>query len=240
MPHGSEKRIDPDTAAVTVPAGDPLLAHGDTIYLTVVDKDRNCCSLIQSLYFGFGSQIVPGDVGFALQNRGCLFALDEEHLNRFEPQQTAVFIRLFPGSSPKTVRPWLSFGSDGAEDMQPQRARAGVDRSHRLRDERSGRRAMLRAFSILDRRLPRAFRSPPAAGRSASNRVFPTRRSKRSRRRVTRVTRTAGSIRRLSGHSHRPEIWETSTAAAIPVKMAAPLVTNMTNAPLNANRRFDP
>ena len=52
------------------------LKSGDTIYLTVVDKDRNCCSLIQSNYFGFGSQVVPGEVGFAMQNRGTLFALD--------------------------------------------------------------------------------------------------------------------------------------------------------------------
>ena len=49
-------------AAENVPPGDPRLAHGDTIYLTVVDKDRNCCSLIQSNYYGFGSQVVPGDV----------------------------------------------------------------------------------------------------------------------------------------------------------------------------------
>src|SRR5205823_13645545 len=69
------KRIDPDKAAVDVPAADPLLAHGDTIYLTVVDKERNRRSFIQSLYFGFGSQVVPGDVGRALQTRGCLFAL---------------------------------------------------------------------------------------------------------------------------------------------------------------------
>ena len=51
-------------AATDVPAGDPKLATSDTIYLTVVDKDRNCCSLIQSNFGGFGSYVVPGDVGF--------------------------------------------------------------------------------------------------------------------------------------------------------------------------------
>ena len=61
-----------------MPAGDPKLGHGDTIYLCVVDKDRNCVSLIQSNYNGFGSGLVPGDLGFALQNRGTLFALDDE------------------------------------------------------------------------------------------------------------------------------------------------------------------
>jgi gamma-glutamyltranspeptidase/glutathione hydrolase len=112
------KRIDPDKAAVDVLAGDPLLAHGDTIYLTVVDKDRNCCSFIQSLYMGFGSQVVPGDVGFALQNRGCLFALDEQHLNRFEPHKRP-FHTIIPGFVTKDGEPWLSFGVMGG-DMQPQ------------------------------------------------------------------------------------------------------------------------
>ena len=112
------KRIDPDKAAVDVPAGDPLLAHGDTIYLTVVDKDRNCCSFIQSLYFGFGSQVVPGNVGFALQNRGCLFALNAEHPNRLEPHKRP-FHTIIPGFVTKDGQPWLSFGVMGG-DMQPQ------------------------------------------------------------------------------------------------------------------------
>ncbi|MEM7477886.1 MAG: gamma-glutamyltransferase family protein [Planctomycetota bacterium] len=54
------KLINSDKALVGVPAGDPKLVHGDTIYLCVVDKDRNCCSLIQSNYWGFGSARVPG------------------------------------------------------------------------------------------------------------------------------------------------------------------------------------
>ncbi|MFI5382160.1 MAG: gamma-glutamyltransferase family protein, partial [Tepidisphaerales bacterium] len=70
------KLISLDRALTDVPAGDPKLGHSDTVYLCVVDKDRNCASLIQSNYFGFGSGLVPGDLGFALQNRGTLFALD--------------------------------------------------------------------------------------------------------------------------------------------------------------------
>jgi gamma-glutamyltranspeptidase/glutathione hydrolase len=58
------ERIDLNQAARDVPAGDPKFAHGDTIYLTVVDKDRNCCSFIQSNFHGFGSKVVPGNVGF--------------------------------------------------------------------------------------------------------------------------------------------------------------------------------
>ena len=111
-------RLNPHHAAADVPPGDPQLAHGDTIYLTVVDKDRNCCSLIQSIYHGFGSQIVPGNVGFALQNRGALFALDDKHLNRLEPHKRP-FHTIIPALVTKAGRPYFSFGVMGG-DMQPQ------------------------------------------------------------------------------------------------------------------------
>ncbi len=111
-------RIDLQKAAADVPAGDPKLAHGDTIYLTVVDKDRNCCSLIQSNYFGFGSKVVPGDVGFVIQNRGALFALDDKHLNRLEPRKRP-FHTIIPAFVTKDGKPWFCFGVMGG-DMQPQ------------------------------------------------------------------------------------------------------------------------
>ena len=101
-----------------MPPGDPKLAHGDTIYLSVVDKDRNCCSLIQSNYFGFGSQAVPGDLGFALQNRGSLFALDETHPNRFEPHKRP-FHTIIPAMVTKDGQPFFCFGVMGG-DFQPQ------------------------------------------------------------------------------------------------------------------------
>ena len=110
--------IDPNRAALEVPAGDPKLAHGDTIYLTVVDKDRNCASFIQSNYYGFGSQVVPGDLGFALQNRGALFALDPDHLNTLEPHKRP-FHTIIPAFVTKDGKPFLSFGVMGG-DMQPQ------------------------------------------------------------------------------------------------------------------------
>ena len=106
------------TCALPISAGDPKLAHGDTIYLTVVDKDRNCVSFIQSVYYGFGSQVVPGDLGFALQNRGALFALDPNHLNTLEPHKRP-FHTIIPAFVTKDGKPWLSFGVMGG-DMQPQ------------------------------------------------------------------------------------------------------------------------
>ena len=112
------KLIAPDKALVGVPAGDPQLAHGDTIYLCVVDKDRNCCSLIQSNYYGFGSAHVAGDLGFALQNRGALFTLEEGHPNALAPGKRP-FHTIIPAMATKDGRPELVFGVMGG-DMQPQ------------------------------------------------------------------------------------------------------------------------
>jgi gamma-glutamyltranspeptidase/glutathione hydrolase len=112
------QRIDITRAAVDVPAGDPRQERGDTIYLTVVDKDRNCCSFIQSNFYGFGSQMVPGELGFALQNRGALFSLADDHPNRFEPGKRP-FHTIIPGLVTRDGKPWLSFGVMGG-DMQPQ------------------------------------------------------------------------------------------------------------------------
>ncbi len=112
------KRINRQQAAKQVPPGDPRFTQGDTIYLTVVDKDRNCCSLIQSLFHAFGSQVVPGNVGFFLQNRGCSFALDDQHLNRLEPHKRP-FHTIIPAMVTKDGKPWFCFGVMGG-DMQPQ------------------------------------------------------------------------------------------------------------------------
>ncbi|RMF45210.1 MAG: gamma-glutamyltransferase family protein, partial [Planctomycetota bacterium] len=110
--------IDPDRALVGVPAGDPRLVHGDTVYLCVVDKDRNCCSLIQSNFHGFGSQLVAGELGFALQNRGALFALDPQHLNCIAPGKRP-FHTIIPAMVTQQGKPVFVFGVMGG-DMQPQ------------------------------------------------------------------------------------------------------------------------
>ncbi len=69
------KLVDQQHANCDPKAGD-LPPGGDTTYLTVVDRDGNMVSLIQSNYSGFGSGIVAPGTGFALQNRGGLFTLD--------------------------------------------------------------------------------------------------------------------------------------------------------------------
>jgi gamma-glutamyltranspeptidase/glutathione hydrolase len=69
------KLIDPDHASCDA-AGGILSAGNDTTYLSVVDRDGNMVSLIQSNYDSFGSGIVAPGTGFALHNRGALFSLD--------------------------------------------------------------------------------------------------------------------------------------------------------------------
>jgi gamma-glutamyltranspeptidase/glutathione hydrolase len=108
--------VDPRHANAHPTAGDPLQA--DTIYLTVVDKDYSAVSLIQSNFHGFGSFHVPGDLGFPLQNRGCLFALDETHANGLAPGKRP-FHTIIPAFITRDGKPWLSFGLMGG-DMQAQ------------------------------------------------------------------------------------------------------------------------
>jgi gamma-glutamyltranspeptidase/glutathione hydrolase len=59
----------------------------DTVYLCAIDRHGNIVSLIQSIYEGFGSAIVPPGTGFALHNRGALFTLDTEHPNALAPRK---------------------------------------------------------------------------------------------------------------------------------------------------------
>lgn len=112
------KLIDPKQAMTQIEFGDPKLGRSDTVYLTVVDKDRNCVSLIQSNYNGFGSGLAAGKLGFALQNRGCLFALDPKHPNTLEPHRRP-FHTIIPAFVTKNGKPWFCFGVMGG-DMQPQ------------------------------------------------------------------------------------------------------------------------
>ncbi len=112
------KLIDNEKAAMTYPAGDAALDAGDTIYLTVADKDGNMVSLIQSNYRGMGSGMTPGDLGFVLQDRGELFSLTEGHANVLEPGKRP-FHTIIPAFIMKDGKPWISFGLMGGA-MQPQ------------------------------------------------------------------------------------------------------------------------
>ena len=79
---GRAKLIDMSKANCSVSAGQPAPSgSGDTTYLTVVDRDGNMVSLIQSNYQAFGSGVMPDHVGFVLHDRGALFSLDPHSPN---------------------------------------------------------------------------------------------------------------------------------------------------------------
>ena len=75
--------IDPKRA---MPSAAPLTEaiHKDTIYITVVDKDRMVVSLIYSIFHGFGSGIASEKYGILMQNRGAGFTLAEGHPNEMK------------------------------------------------------------------------------------------------------------------------------------------------------------
>ena len=110
-----QRTIDPNRAAKRVDAG---INEGDTIYLTVADNDGNMVSLIQSNFRGMGSGMTPTGLGFVLQNRGELFALDPEHFNVYAPNKRP-FQTIIPAFVTKNNVPYLSFGVMGG-GAQPQ------------------------------------------------------------------------------------------------------------------------
>ena len=110
------KLINPDRAARIVSAGNP--ENGNTIYLTVADKEGNMVSLIQSNYRGMGSGICPPGLGFILQDRGELFSLEEGHFNVYAPGKRP-FHTIIPAFITREGKPLISFGVMGGA-MQPQ------------------------------------------------------------------------------------------------------------------------
>jgi len=109
-------RINLQKAARSVAAG--LEKDGDTMYLCVADGEGNVVSLIQSLYFGFGSGVVGGDTGVMLHNRGAYFSLDPRHVNYLQPGKRTMHT-LTPAMVLREGAPYMALGSMGG-DAQPQ------------------------------------------------------------------------------------------------------------------------
>lgn len=93
------------------------ISAGETIYMTVADKDGNMISLIQSNYRGMGSGMAPPKLGFMLQDRGELFSLKRGQANTYAPKKRP-FHTIIPAFVTKDGKPFLSFGVMGG-DFQP-------------------------------------------------------------------------------------------------------------------------
>ncbi len=109
--------IRPDRLIASIAPGQAP-AHGDTTYLSTADADGMMVSFIQSNFRGMGSGLVPDGLGFMLQNRGELFALQDGHPNLYAPGKRP-FHTIIPGFAVRDGAPWLAFGVMGG-DMQPQ------------------------------------------------------------------------------------------------------------------------
>ena len=99
------------------PGKSALVPNGDTVTLSVVDRDGNACSLINSLYQNFGSGIVGEHSGVLLQNRGLCFTFERGHPNTLAPN-TRPAHTIMPGMATRDGRPWMAFGVMG-EYYQP-------------------------------------------------------------------------------------------------------------------------
>ncbi|AWN35106.1 gamma-glutamyltransferase family protein [Methylobacterium radiodurans] len=103
-----------------------VFKQGDTIFIGAVDKDGNCVSMLQTVYFDWGSGVVAGDTGILWHNRGASFSTDPQHINVLRPGKRP-FHTLNPGMYFLDGRPRLLYGTQGA-DGQPQTLSAVLTR----------------------------------------------------------------------------------------------------------------
>ena len=103
--------IDPERAQPALPPR-PVVAHADTVYLTVVDRERNVVSFINSLFDSFGSGLVCPETGVLFHDRGKSFVLDPGHPNRIAPGKRPLHT-IIPGLATRAGRAALAFGVMG-------------------------------------------------------------------------------------------------------------------------------
>ncbi len=115
--------LSPDTAArlaalidprrvIEAPAQASGAVHRDTVYITVVDRDRMAVSLIYSIFRGFGSGIASDKFGILLHNRGSGFTLEPGHPNELAPGKRPMHT-IIPGMLRDGGRVTMPFGVMG-------------------------------------------------------------------------------------------------------------------------------
>ena len=105
--------IRPD-AVVAHPREATEAVHKDTVYITVVDRDRMAVSLIFSIFHGFGSGLASEKFGLLLHNRGAGFTLEQGHPNELGPRKRPMHT-IIPGMLGRDGRATMPFGVMGGQ-----------------------------------------------------------------------------------------------------------------------------
>ena len=114
-------RIDPKRA-MPAAARPTETVHKDTVYITVVDRDRMAVSLIYSIFKDFGSGLASSKYGVLFQNRGAGFTLEPGHPNEANPGKRPMHT-IIPGMLRQNGRLVMPFGVMGGQYQSTGHAR---------------------------------------------------------------------------------------------------------------------